>query len=175
MYHPDSSEIEYGDWPVATPDSERVRHVVVQAIRENLINKGNVDSPVLASYRANLEAVRQNIERTISTVGSKIGSDDDNQIHDIVNAAATLSLECISQKARILPFMVAADEGVGRYHKSEIEDRNGRNLDDEDEEELTGTVSLFISPGLKRVGDGRGGSLNEPPKTLSKAQAFMTI
>jgi hypothetical protein len=139
------------------------------------MNTAHTDSPVMISYHENLATVRQNIERIIIKVGSRVGSDEERQIHDIVDAAAALSLECISQKARILPYVIAAEKGVQRYQKSEIADRNGRNLDGDDVEELNGTVSLFISPGLRRVGDLRGGSLNQPPKTLSKAQVFMTL
>jgi hypothetical protein len=130
-------------------------------------------SPIMKSYEANVKSVTDALTNALQTVGSKVTGDDRTEIQDIVAAAAALALECSSQKSRIQTFEMDTDNYVRSYSKVEVENYNKRMQEDEDAETLEGYVELYISPGLKRIGDGRGGSLNEPPKILSKAQVFL--
>jgi hypothetical protein len=140
----------------------------------NLIDRDVQNSAIIESYNKNLAALRTKLEQTLSSVGSRVTSDDRAEIADIVEYAANLALDCISQKARLFTFAIKENDGIRTYSRNEIEDRNLKNQNDDDTENIEGVVELYLSPGLRRLGDGRGGSLHGAPIVLSKAQVFMT-
>jgi hypothetical protein len=158
-----------------TSSSEKIRFFLVQPISQRLKLHELADGPITRSYCENKRVLEQKLVDVIQTIGSEVSKEERYEISNIVEAAANLAMESAAQKSRIQTFSINADERVKTYDTADLDDRNLKNREDMEEETVRGMIELFISPGLERVGDARGGSLIEPPKVLSRAQVFMKI
>ncbi|KAF1993961.1 hypothetical protein P154DRAFT_625035 [Amniculicola lignicola CBS 123094] len=158
-------------WPAPTTLSERWRHNTIRSLSEasqpgHSTSRGSLT--IRSSYEKNLEAIQNEMAAGIQK-GSSDGSAHEFSIKRIVDLAAKLALDCFLQQCRIQLLDFAVGHKFNQTTKSEMLDRNAWNSSGITE----GVVSLFIAPGLQRIGDGRGGSMDLPPFTLSVADVFL--
>ncbi|KAH8706946.1 hypothetical protein GQ44DRAFT_818163 [Phaeosphaeriaceae sp. PMI808] len=128
------------------------------------LNRRN--TTVRASYEKNLDTTQKDMEAVIQRV-SPDPTAHQNTLKEIVGLAAKLALACSVQHCRIQPSNLPVGFKANQKMKNEIRDRNTRNSAGT----TNGIVRLFISPGLQRIGDGKGGSMDRP-RSSSMQQTY---
>jgi hypothetical protein len=158
-------------WPNATQLSEKWRHDTIRSLRAICqLNNGSAQcgNAIRASYDANLQRVQKDIKTLIQTVSPDFQADQDISTN-IVTAAAKLALACAVQQCRIQPSRFPIGLKVDHTFKDDLNDRNRANASGT----ISGVVRFFICPGLQRIGDAKGGSLDQPLVTIHPADVYL--
>jgi len=122
------------------------------------VAKNAITRPADEMIRKNYERNLAKIVQSLSTLFSHVSSQDRQaEIRNIVDMACSLVLGCGEQRCRLELFAPGLQHKVSRQNIKTYKDMNGDN----DPSLAEGIVQLVVSPGLRRIGDGRGSSLDQ--------------
>lgn len=121
---------------------------------------------VQQSYYDHLGFVNAELLETLSRVTA---IQDAANIDKVVKVAANIARKLSVQRCRMEFFAFAPRKPIVGAPSGAVKDRNGKN----DGDNAKGIVLLSISPGLCRIGDERGGSLDRDATTIYPAGVFL--
>ena len=128
-----------------------------------------MSTAVQSSHKANLAKVSDAVREVIDRVSSELSNDEKQKLGEIVSLSAQLAVDMGAQRCRMQLFGVTPGIQAQALRPSYVSDRNGRNGRDN----AQGTVAVFVSPGLQRIGDERGGSLEKEATIIFPAGVFL--
>ncbi|OCK81695.1 hypothetical protein K432DRAFT_403556 [Lepidopterella palustris CBS 459.81] len=145
-------------WPEPDILSEKWRYTTFETLRRDLdqtnTNRHAASKQIMRSYQDNSSTVKNVLSAGVAKVTSE---DKDADISSIVDEACSLALDFGIERCRLQLTAPQPNELVSMFNPGAYEDHNDRN----DPSLTEGIVELVISPGLRKMGDGRGGRLDQ--------------
>ena|SRR2546423_612804 len=138
-----------------------MRHAVTKNTTERPANE-----MIRKSYERNTAKILQSLSEVVLRVSSQ---DRQADLRKILDQARYLALDCGEQRCRLEFFAPSVKQKISMQNTKTYKDMNGDNNPSLAE----GIVQLVVSPGLRRTGDGRGGSLDEV-SDLCPAAVYLT-
>ena len=108
---------------------------------------------ITESFQANRVATAAALRETLEKAEQRVNSQD---IETVIKLASDLALDMASQKCRVQLFTFEDEQGNSQRSTKWLKDCNPANKP----KNIDGTVLLSVSPGLQRIGDESGGSLD---------------
>ena len=105
------------------------------------------------SFQANIAAGAAKFRETLEKAEQKASSKD---VEAVIQLASNLALDMASQRCRVQLFNFEDEEAHADRSIRWLKDCNPTNKP----KNIDGTVLLSVSPGLQRIGDESGGSLD---------------
>jgi hypothetical protein len=103
------------------------------------------------------------VARSLSEALSQISFQDRQaDIRTIVDKACSLALDFGMQQCRIHVFAARPNDTVSNLATESYKAANGEDNSDR----TTGIIQFVVSPGLRKTGDGRGGSMDLEQSTV---------
>ena len=126
----------------------------LKAILDKDPREGPGASMIHADHKTNIKTVTDQLLQMLNKI---IKGGVENEVSQIVKVASELALKMSAQRSRVEFFRIKTGRSISKAPSGSIDDLNGYN----GARNTVGIVRLSKSPGIRRLGDERGGSLAE--------------